>query len=55
MGSFLGDGEEAGGFGPRWSSVTKGESDPAGMEGAAIQPPGAGAPRGIRGKLRDFP
>jgi hypothetical protein len=49
MGSFLGDGEEDGGVGPRWSSVIEGEPDPSRMEGAAVRPSEAGAPGGIRG------
>jgi hypothetical protein len=44
MGTFLGDREEAGGVGLRWAFATKDEPDPAGMEGAAVRPPGADAP-----------
>jgi hypothetical protein len=36
MGTFLDDGEEAGGVGSRWAFVTKGEPDLARMEGAAF-------------------
>jgi hypothetical protein len=54
MGMFLGDGEEARGAGSRRAFATKDEPDPAEMEGAAVRPPGAGAPRGIRGKLVAF-
>jgi hypothetical protein len=55
MGLFFGDGEEAGGVSSQWSSATEGESEPAGVEGAVVRPPGAGAPRGVRGELRRFP
>jgi hypothetical protein len=52
---FFSDGEEAGGVSSRWSSVTKGKSEPTGVEGAVIRPPGASALGGVRGELRRFP
>jgi hypothetical protein len=55
VGLFLSDKEETRGVGPRWSSVTEGEPKPAGVEGAVVRPPGAGAPEGIHGELRRFP
>jgi hypothetical protein len=55
VGSFLGDGEEAGGVGMRRPSVTESKPEPTGMEGAAVRPSGAGAPGRICGELRRFP
>jgi hypothetical protein len=55
VGTFLGDGEEAGGVGPRWDFATKDELDQARMEGTTVRPPGAGIPGGLRGELRGLP
>jgi hypothetical protein len=52
---FLGDGEEVGGTGARWSPVTENESGPTGVESAADQPPGADASRRLHGELRRLP
>jgi hypothetical protein len=55
MSTFFGNGEEARGPGSRWSPSTEDELEPAGVEGAAVQPPRAGAPRGLCGELHRLP
>jgi hypothetical protein len=47
VGPFFSDGEETGGVSSRWASATEGEPEPAGVEGAAVRPPGAGPRRGM--------
>jgi hypothetical protein len=55
LGPFLSDREEAERVGPRRASTAKGEPDLAGMESAAVRPPGTGASGRLRGELRGLP
>jgi hypothetical protein len=52
---FLSDGEEPRRAGGRRSLTTEDEPGLAGVEGAADQPPGVVASRGLRGELCRFP